>query len=478
VNLGGRKFMRPFMNEDFLLYTDTGKTLYHDYGAKMPIIDYHCHINPAEIMEDRKFKNLTQAWLEGDHYKWRLIRSMGVEERFVTGDASDREKFQKFAETLPQCIGNPVYHWAHLELQRYFGSNLVITGDTAQEIWDIAEEKLQDESLRVRGIIKQSRVQAIGTTDDPADDLRWHKQLEEDETISTVVSPTMRPDKAINIDKEGFTDYIAKLGNIAKVNITNLDELKAALLNRIEFFHKMGCKASDHGLDYVVYQPLEEKEVEAIFQKGLQGGTVNVKEAEAYKTNLMLFFGREFARRSWVMQLHYGVQRNCNDIMFKRLGPDTGFDAMGMRNCGESIVGFLNALAKDELLPKTILYSINPHDDAMLGTIIGCFQTSEARGKVQHGVPWWFNDTKHGMESHLLTLSSVGVLGTFIGMLTDSRSFLSYARHEYFRRILCNQIGTWVESGEYPHDTKALVELVEDISYRNVARYFGYDVIA
>ena len=470
--------MHSFMDKDFLLHTETAKILYHDTAAKMPIIDFHCHINPAEIMENRKFENITQAWLGGDHYKWRLIRTMGVQEQFITGDASDREKFQKFAETLPKCIGSPIYHWTHLELQRYFGSNLVISGDTAQEIWDLTEAKLKEESLRVRGIIAQSKVQAIGTTDDPTDDLLWHKQLREDVTNKTVVSPTMRPDKAINIDKAGYAEYIAKLANVTGITIKKRDDLKAALLERIEFFQQMGCKASDHGLDYVAYRIMGENKLDEIFQKCLAGETVTMEEAEAFKTDLMLFFGREFARRGWVMQIHYGVQRNCNEAAFARLGPDTGFDAMGMRYCGTEITRFLNALEKDGLLPKTVLFSINPHDDAMLGTIIGCFQGGEIRGKIQHGVPWWFNDSKHGMENQLVTLGSLGVLGTFIGMLTDSRSFLSYARHEYFRRILCNQIGTWVEKGEYPNDKKALTELVEDISYRNAARYFGYEVLA
>ena len=470
--------MRPFMNEDFLLLTNTAKTLYHDHAANMPIIDSHCHINPAEIMENRKFENITQAWLGGDHYKWRLIRTMGVEERFVTGDACDREKLQKFAEVMPKCIGSPIYHWTHLELQRYFGSNLIINGDTAQEIWDLTQAKLKEDSLRVRGIIKQSNVQAIGTTDDPTDDLTWHKQLKEDVTNKTVVSPTMRPDKAMNINKADFAGYIEKLSDAAGVEIKSRDDLKAALLARIEFFHQMGCRASDHGLDYVAYRLMSKTKLEEIFQKGLRGEVVCVEEAEAFKTDLMLFFGREFARRGWVMQLHYGVQRNCNEEQFNRLGPDTGFDAMGMRYCGSEIVAFLNALEKDGLLPKTVFFSVNPHDDTMLETIIACFQGGGVKGKIQHGVPWWFNDTKHGMESQLVTLASQGVLGTFIGMHTDSRSFLSYVRHEYFRRILCNLIGTWVENGEYPNDKKALAELVEDISYRNAARYFGYDVLA
>ena len=469
--------MRPFMNEDFLLNTETAKFLYHEHAADMPIIDYHCHVNPQEIMENRKFENITQAWLGGDHYKWRLMRAMGVDERYITGDAPEREKFQKFAETMPKCIGNPIYHWSHLELQRYFDSKLVISGETAQEIWNLAEAKLKEESMSVRGIIAKSRVKAIGTTDDPADDLIWHKKLREDTTNPTVVSPTIRPDKAINIDKPGFAEYISKLGGVAAVEIKTRGDLKAALKSRIDFFGEMGCKASDHGLDYVAYRIKSDKELDAIFQKGLSGETVPEAEAEAFKTDMMLFFGREFAKRGWVMQLHYGVQRNCNGAMFDKLGPDTGFDAMGMRNCGAEIVGFLNALEKDGKLPKTILYSINPHDDAMLGTIIGCFQGSGITGKVQHGVPWWFNDTKDGMESQLITLASVGVLGAFIGMLTDSRSFLSYARHEYFRRILCNRIGDWVENGEYPNDKKILAELVKDISFRNVAKYFGYDAL-
>jgi len=469
--------MRSFMNNDFLLLSDTARKLYHDYAAKMPIIDFHCHINPAEIMENRKFENITRAWLEGDHYKWRLIRTTGTHEHFITGNASDREKFQKFAEVLPKCIGNPVYHWAHLELKRYFDCNLVISGDTAQEIWELTEHKLKNDDMRVRGIIKKSGVQAIGTTDDPADNLDWHKQLREDKAHTIVVSPTIRPDKAINIDKIGFAEYIKRLADAAEMNIKTLDDLKAALLKRIDYFHKMGCKASDHGLDYVPYRLADEKELKNIFQKGVQGEIVTIDETEAYKTDLMLFFGRELARRGLVMQLHYGVHRNCNEAKFAALGPDTGYDAVGMRYCGTEIVRFLNTLEKDGLLPKTVLFSINPHDNAMLGTVIGCFQGSEIEGKIQHGVPWWFNDSKYEMENHLTTLASVGVLGTFIGMLTDSRSFLSYTRHEYFRRILCNQIGILVENGEYPNDMSTLAKLVEDISYRNAANYFGYEVL-
>ncbi|MCL2619202.1 MAG: glucuronate isomerase [Defluviitaleaceae bacterium] len=469
--------MRDFMDKDFLLYNDTAKELYHGYAADMPIIDYHCHINPAEIMENRKFDNITRAWLGGDHYKWRLIRSVGVDEHFITGDAPDREKFQKFAETLPLCVGNPIHHWTHLELRRYFGCDTVISGETAQEVWDLTGRKLAEDSFRVRGIIERSNVQAIGTTDDPIDDLRHHKALRDDTTNSVIVSPTFRPDKAINIDKPGFAEYLAKLGEAAQTGIATVADLKAALLSRIEFFNDMGCRASDHGLDYVPFRTTDDPAVlESIFARGLRGEDVSEAEAEVFKTDLMLFFGREFARLGWVMQLHYGAMRNNNAAKLVKLGPDTGFDAISTRECSRTVSAFLNALELDGKLPRTILYSLNPNDDAMLVSLIGAFQGGGAFGKVQHGSAWWFNDTKTGMEKQILTLANGGVLGAFIGMLTDSRSFLSYTRHEYFRRILCNILGTLAENGEYPRDIRTLGEIARNISYRNAARYFGYDV--
>jgi len=470
--------MQAFMDKDFLLRNETAKTLYHDCAAKMPIIDYHCHVNPAEIMQNRRFENITQAWLGGDHYKWRLMRAMGVDERYITGDAPDREKFQMFAQTLPKCIGNPVYHWAHLELRRFFGCDLVINGENAQQIWELTGKKLQENTFSVRGLISTSNVQAIGTTDDPLDDLRWHKDLQDDPTSKVIISPTIRPDKAINIDKPGFVGYIAKLGELTGKKIAALDDLKRALLERIAFFGEMGCRASDHGLDYVVYRPADEQAVAAIFQKGLAGDPVSEVEAEFFKTDLMLFFGREFARLGWVMQLHYGALRNNNAAMFDRLGPDTGFDAISTRECSRGVAGFLNALETEGMLPKTILYSLNPGDNAMLVSVMGCFQGAGVAGKIQHGSAWWFNDTKPGMEQQLINLANLGVLGTFVGMLTDSRSFLSYTRHEYFRRILCNLLGEMAEAGEYPMDIEALGEIVQDISYRNAARYFGYEVLA
>ena len=467
--------MQDFLNKDFFLRNETAKTLYHNHAAKMPIVDYHCHINPREIMENHTFENITQAWLGGDHYKWRLMRANGIAEEFITGNAPDRDKFQKFCEMLPQCIGNPIHRWSHLELKRFFNCDLIINAENAQAIWDITEKAFKQDSHRVRGLIAQSDVRALGTTDDPIDDLSWHKALRDDPTNTVFVAPTMRPDQAINIEKASFVDYLAKLADVSGVTIDCVANLKAALSTRITHFNDLGCRASDHGLAYVFYRPADEQTVEAIFQKGLRGEALTEAEVEMFKTELMLFFGREFAKLGWVMQLHYGAQRNCNERMWEKLGPDTGFDAISVRDCGEAVVGFLNALAIDNLLPKTVLYSLNPGDNAMLATIIGCFQ-GDSFGKIQHGSAWWFNDTKHGMEEQIRNLASIGGLGTFVGMLTDSRSFLSYTRHEYFRRILCNFLGDMVEHGEYPNDMKALGEIVENICYNNAVRYFNFPV--
>ena len=462
-----------FMTKDFLLKTETAKKLYHNYAAKMPIVDYHCHINPREIFEDRKFQNITQIWLGGDHYKWRLIRSNGVCEEEITGSASDREKFQHFAEMLPKAIGNPMYHWTHLELKRYFGYEGVLNGETAEEVWNLCNAKLKEDSMSVRNIIKKSNVALIGTTDDPIDTLEWHKKIAEDTSFKTKVVPSYRPDKAINIEKAGFTDYLKQLGAVVGFEIKSVDDVKKALSLRLEYFCELGCRASDHGLDYVVYSVASEEEIEKIFQKALSGETVCLEDADKYKTAIMLHLGKEYAKRNVVMQLHYNTQRNTNAKMFEKLGPDTGFDCISTKNCGEQIVGFLNALYSEEKLPKTIIYSLNPQENEMIDTILGCFQGTEVEGKIQHGSAWWFNDTKTGMEKQLISLANLSLLGNFVGMLTDSRSFLSYTRHEYFRRILCNLIGEWVENGEYPNDEKQLGKIVEDICFNNAKKYFS-----
>ena len=462
-----------FMGENFLLTNDTAVRLYHEHAKKMPIIDYHCHINPREIAEDRIFENITQVWLGGDHYKWRMIRSNGVSENEITGDAEDRIKFQRFAEALPRAIGNPMYHWTHLELKRYFGYNGALNGDNAEEIWNLCNEKLKEKEMSACGLINRSNVAMIGTTDDPIDSLEWHKAIAESGKIKTRVLPSFRPDKAVNIDKNGFVEYIALLGQAAQLEIKTAADVKAALTKRLEFFCELGCKASDHGLDYICCTLADEAEVERIFAKAMRGECISEIEAEAYKTAILLHLGREYSRLGVVMQLHYGPQRNTNTAMFRRLGPDTGFDCIATRECSHALAELLDALNIDGKLPKTVIYSLNPHDNEMIDTIIGAFQSDEIAGKIQHGSAWWFSDTKSGMEAQLRSLANLSVLGNFIGMLTDSRSFLSYTRHEYFRRILCNIIGEWVENGEYPADMKTLGGLVEDICYNNAAKYFG-----
>ncbi len=462
-----------FLGENFLLTNETAIKLYHNYAKNLPIIDYHCHINPKEIALDKRFENITEIWLGGDHYKWRMIRSNGVPENEITGDASDRVKFQRFAEALPRAIGNPMYHWTHLELKRYFGYDKPMCGDNAEEIWDACNAKLKEDSMSAKNIIKNSNVYMIGTTDDPIDSLEWHKKIALDGDCAALVLPSFRPDKAVNIEKAGFVEYIGKLAEVSGVDIKTAEDVKKALTLRLDFFCENGCKVTDHGLDYACYSPASECEVEAIFARAMAGEAISLSDAEKYKTAILVHLGKEYAKRDIVMQIHYNVQRNTNTRKFETLGPDTGFDCIFTKDCGAAITGFLNALDKESLLPKTILYSLNPHDNELLGTVIGCFQGDEARGKIQHGSAWWFSDTKSGMETQLKSLANLSILGNFVGMLTDSRSFLSYTRHEYFRRILCNLIGTWVENGEYPNDEKMLGELVSDICFNNAKRYFG-----
>ncbi len=466
--------MKPFMDKDFLLDNDVAKHLFHDYAAKMPIVDYHCHLSPKEIYEDLKFENITQVWLGGDHYKWRQMRSNGVEEKYITGDASDREKFQKWAETLEMAIGNPLYHWSHLELQRYFGYTGHLSGDTAQQVWDIANAKLAEEGMSARGLIKQSNVTVLCTTDDPIDSLEWHKKIKEDETFDVQVLPAWRPDKAVAIEKPDYLDYIAKLGDAAGIEIECINCLKNALSKRIDFFHENGCTVSDHGLDYIMYYPADKKEVNAIFKKRLAGEELTKEEILKFKTYILLFLGEKYSEKGWVMQMHFGVRRDLNKKVFAALGPDAGIDSINDNIPAGQMAQFLNALAEKDKLPKTILYSLNPNDNAAIGTIMGAFQDSSCIGKIQHGSAWWFNDNKTGMIDQLVSLANLGLLGNFIGMLTDSRSFLSYTRHEYFRRIMCNLIGTWVENGEYPNDDKVLRKIVEGISYNNTMRYFEF----
>ena len=465
--------MKQFMDKDFLLSTEMSQTLYHQFAENMPILDYHCHINPQEIYEDRKFENITQVWLGGDHYKWRQMRSNGVDEKYITGDGSDREKFQAWAETLPKLIGNPLYHWSHLELRRYFGYEGYLNGDTAEEVWNLCNAKLQDDSMTVRNIIKQSGVTLICTTDDPVDSLEWHKKIAEDPTFDVQVLPAWRPDKAMNVEKPTYAEYIAQLSKVSGVEVKDFASLKEALKNRMAFFASMGCCVSDHALEYVMYAPATDAEVDAILQKGLRGEAISKEEELKYKTAYMLFVAREYVKMGWVMQIHYGCKRDNNAYMFEQLGPDTGYDCINNYAPSAQMADFLNALSATNDIPKTILYSLNPNDNASIGSIIGCFQ-GDIPGKIQQGSAWWFNDHKIGMTEQMASLANLGCLGNFVGMLTDSRSFLSYTRHEYFRRILCELIGGWVENGEYPADMKALETIIKGICYNNAVKYFGF----
>ncbi len=468
--------MKPFMDENFLLSTPTAQTLYHEHAKKMPIVDYHCHINPQEIAQDRHFDNITQVWLGGDHYKWRLMRSFGVEEKYITGDASDKEKFLKWAEVLGKAIGNPLYHWSHLELRRYFGYEGILNKNTAEEVWELCNRKLSDPAMGARGLIKQSNVKLICTTDDPADSLEWHKMLAEDKSFGVQVLPAWRPDKAMNLEKPTYRVYLKELSEASGIQIDSFANLKAALIKRMDFFASMGCTVSDHALEYIMYDPATEDEIEEIFTKRFSVKPLTESDIRKFKTAFMLFVAGEYSRRGWVMQLHYGTKRDNNTAMFEKLGPDTGYDCINNFTPSNQMADFLNALEINDALPKTIIYSLNPNDNAAIGTILGCFQDSDAVGKIQQGSAWWFNDHKFGMTEQLTSLANLGNLSGFVGMLTDSRSFLSYTRHEYFRRILCDFIGNMVENGEFPADMDTLGEIVEDISYNNAVRYFCFDL--
>ena len=465
--------MFSFLSKDFLLNTDTAKKLYFGYAADQPIVDYHCHVSPKEIWEDKRFENITEMWLGGDHYKWRLMRSNGVDEHYITGNATPYEKFEKFAEMLPKAIGNPMYHWCHLELKNYFGYEGTLCAETAKEVWELCNEKLKAEDMSVRGIIRKSNVAFIGTTDDPIDSLEYHRLLAGDDSFETQVAPSFRPDKAFNIDKAGWKEYITKLSEVSGVEISDLATLKKALTSRIEYFNAHGCKASDHGLDHMVYAETDMVDLDIIIENGLAGDTINMFEAEALKTELLVHCANEYTRLGWVMQLHYNCMRNPNSKMFAELGPDTGFDCIGPKNGSRKLAMLLDRLNSDGALPKTVIYSLDANDNAFIDTLIGAFQGTEIAGKLQHGSAWWFNDNKQGMRDQLISLANLSLLGNFIGMLTDSRSFLSYTRHEYFRRILCSLIGEWVENGEYPNDERVLGKIVSDICYGNAKRYFN-----
>ncbi|MCH5264272.1 MAG: glucuronate isomerase [Lachnospiraceae bacterium] len=468
--------MKPFMDEDFLLQSEVAKKLYHEYAEQVPVLDYHCHLVPQEIAGDIHFKNMTELWLGADHYKWRVMRSHGVEEKYITGDASDEEKFHAFARALPKCIGNPMYHWCHLELQRYFGIYETLSEKNWKEIYDTCNAILQKPEMSAKNLIKMSNVTLVCTTDDPVDDLHYHEQIAADKDFGVQVLPAWRPDLAMCPEKEEFVEYMKKLSAVSGVEIVDFSTLKKALANRLDYFAERGCCISDHGLDYAEFRPVGEEKMEELTKRSLAGESLSLEELLQFKTMVMLFLGAEYKKRNWAMQLHYGAKRENNELVYQSAGANAGIDCINPKGFVADVADFMNALNKDGNLPRTIIYSLNPTDNALIGTMIGCFQGDGIRGKIQQGAAWWFNDHKYGMEEHMKSLGSLSLLGNFIGMLTDSRSFISYPRHEYFRRILCNFIGGLVENGEYPEDYELLGELVKDISYYNAVNYFGFQL--
>lgn len=464
--------MKTFITDDFLLYNVTAKELYHNTAKDLPIIDYHNHLKQEEILQDKNFADIADIWLGGDHYKWRAMRANGVHEDYITGNKSGYEKFMKWAETVPNTFGNPLYHWTHLELLRYFDIDELLDEKSAPAIWEETNEKLQTPDLSVRSLLKKDRVEFVGTTDDPTDSLEHHIALKE-EGFDITVSPSFRPDKGLFIEREDFLPWVEKLSEVTDSSIDNYDAFLAAFEKRVNYFDEHGCKSSDHGIDVMFYHDATKEEVEKIFVKRLHGESLTEVEMEKFKTYTLLFLGELYAEKGWAMQLHLGALRNNNKRMFKLLGPDTGFDSIGDLLIANKVANFLGALEENDKLPKTILYSLNAKDYDVLASMAGNFQSSEVPGKVQFGTAWWFNDTIDGMEEQMKTLANIGLISNFIGMLTDSRSFLSFTRHEYFRRILCNLLGTWVEENKVPRDMDLLEKYVRNICYENAKRYFG-----
>ena len=468
--------LERFMDENFLLSNETAVRLYHDHAADMPIYDYHCHLSPKEIWEDKSYNNITEVWLYGDHYKWRAMRANGVDEKYITGSGSDYDKFIAWAKTVPYTIGNPLYHWTHLELRRYFDIYEVLDGNTADLVWNKANEKLRQEGFTARSIIERSNVKLLCTTDDPLDDLTYHKKIQGLDNFGVRVLPAFRPDKGVEIQNEAFSSWVSKLEDTIGRGIHSFEDYLIALENRVNYFHDRGCRLSDHGLEYVPYREAGNEKLEEIFMKGRKGEEITREEGDAFRTAVLLFLGRLYAKLNWAMQLHIGAIRNNNTRMYKLLGPDTGFDSIHDHNIAYGLSRFLDALDRDVMLPRTILYTLNPKDNYVLASMTGNFQGDGIPGKIQFGSAWWFNDQRDGMVEQMKVLANVGLLSRFVGMLTDSRSFLSYTRHEYFRRILCNIIGEWAENGEVPKDMDLLGKMVKDICFNNARNYFQMEL--
>lgn len=467
--------MKNFLDDNFLLQTATAQKLYFDYAEQQPIYDYHCHLPPKDIAENKNFHNLTEIWLTGDHYKWRAMRAIGIDENLITGTATHYEKYQAWAKTVPLTLGNPIYHWTHLELRRPFGiKNILFSEKTADTIWNQTNELLATPEFSTIGILNKMKVNAVGTTDDPIDSLQYHKQIVLNKNCQTKVTPSWRPDKAFKIELPGFTAYIEQLGQVTDININTFNNLLNALSKRLDYFESHGCKASDHGIEVLRYAPIpDEKKLDEILTKRINEKPLTELEIAEFTTSVLVWLGKQYSKKNWVMQLHLGALRNNNLKMFKLLGPDSGFDSIGDKTIAEPLSSLLNTLELTDELPKTILYCLNPRDNEVIASMVGNFQGSGIAGKIQFGSAWWFNDQKDGMERQLMQLSQIGLLSLFVGMLTDSRSFLSFTRHEYFRRILCNMIGNWMENGEIPHDYDMVGNMISNICYHNAERYFS-----
>ncbi len=466
--------MKPFLDENFLLEGKTAQALYHDYAKDLPIIDYHCHLPPNQIADDINFKNISQAWLYGDHYKWRAMRTNGVKERFCTGNAADYEKFEQWANTVPYTLRNPLYHWTHLELQRYFGVHEILNGNTASHIYKHCTELLQQPDYSVRNLIRKMNVETICTTDDPVDSLEYHQKLIDD-GFEVPVLPAFRPDNAMNVgDPIVFNQYIIKLEAASDISISNFNDFLYALQNRHDFFASMGCKVSDHGLEEIFADDFTGSEIESIFNKIHSGKPLTGTEQRKFKSAMLVHFAEWDWEKGWVQQYHLGALRNNNSRMMQKLGPDTGWDSIGDFSQGKALSKFLSRLDNEDQLAKTILYNLNPADNELMATMIGNFNDGSVAGKVQWGSAWWFLDQKDGMTKQINTLSNMGLLSKFVGMLTDSRSFISFPRHEYFRRILCNLFGSEIEKGELPNDIEWTGKIVQDICYNNARQYFNF----
>nr|WP_249306004.1 glucuronate isomerase [Lederbergia citrea] len=464
--------VKSFLGKDFLLNNSTAQSLYQHISTTLPIFDFHCHLDPQEIWANKPYENMYQVWLSGDHYKWRVMRMHGIGEKYITGEASDWEKFSAWAETMPYLIGNPLHHWSHMELETFFGIDKSLSPESAREIWEECNERLQTPDFLPRQFIERSNVAFIGTTDDPVSELKYHQLLKDDPSFKTEVAPTFRPDGALFIERPTFNEWLKKLEKVSGQDVGSVRDLVGALRQRVDYFNEQGCRASDHDIAQMIFTKTTQEHAEVLFQKRMSGQSLTAEEIIDYRSFLLVELGRMYAEKQWVMQLHMGAMRNNNTNMKQKIGTDTGFDSIGDSQVAEGLSRFLDTLDVTGELPRTVLYNVNPNDNAVLSAMMGNFYEEGVPGKVQFGSAWWFNDHIDGMEKQMKDLSNVGLLSHFIGMLTDSRSLLSYTRHDYFRRILCNLLGDWVEKGLAPNDFPALEKMVENIGFYNAKRFF------